>query len=282
MPTGITTPIRRQQSTKRCIAMSDSPLKSWLERDEQVLRLQLSRPKANIIDAAMIGALADTLSAHADDARLMAVLLDAAGPHFSFGASVEEHLPDQCTEMLKKINALIMQMLEYPVPIVAAVRGQCLGGGLEVACAASPIIAAPDAMLGQPEISLAVIAPAASCLLPERIGQAQAELLLLSGKSIDAERAKQIGLVDEISESPDDAALAWIDANLIGKSASTLRIALAAARLDYVERIRRKLEVVEKIYLDELMSTRDPVEGLTAFLEKRDPVWANTSKGAER
>jgi cyclohexa-1,5-dienecarbonyl-CoA hydratase len=262
--------------------MADSPLKTWLERDDQVLRLQLNRPKANIVDAVMIGALSEALAAHADDERLMAVLLDAEGPHFSFGASVEEHLPDQCAEMLRKINALLLQMIEYPVPIAAAVQGQCLGGGLELACAASPIVAAPDAMLGQPEISLAVIAPAASCLLPERIGQAQAEMLLLSGKSVDADRAKQIGLVDEVSDTPTEAALAWIDKNLIGKSASSLRIALAAARLDYVERIKAKLAAVEKMYMDVLMQTKDPVEGLTAFLEKRDPVWENATKGDDQ
>lgn len=261
--------------------MTDTPLKTWLERDQQILRLQLARPKANIIDAEMIDALSASLASHAADDRLMAVVLDAQGPHFSFGASVKEHLPDQCAAMLKKINALIMQMLEYPVPIVAAVQGQCLGGGLELACAASPIIAAPDAMLGQPEISLAVIAPAASCLLPERIGQAQAEMLLLSGKSIDAERAKLIGLVDEVSEAPTEAALAWIDENIIGKSASSLRIALSAVRHDAVERIRVRLDAVEKVYIDTLMQTKDPLEGLNAFLEKRDPVWENTKAEAD-
>jgi len=258
--------------------MTDSPLKAWKERDEQVLRLQLARPKANIIDAEMIEALSKTLESHAVDGKLMAVVLDAEGPHFSFGASVEEHLPEQCAGMLSKINALVLQMISYPVPIVAAIHGQCLGGGLEVACAASPIIAAPDAQLGQPEISLAVIAPAASCLLPERVGQAQAEMLLFSGRSIDAQRAKSIGLVDEVSESPTEAALAWIDKNIIGKSASSLRIAVKAARHDYVERMKRKLDTVEKMYIDELMNTKDPVEGLTAFLEKRTPVWENDSK----
>jgi cyclohexa-1,5-dienecarbonyl-CoA hydratase len=262
--------------------MSDSPLKTWLERDEQVLRLQLARPKANIIDAEMIDAISAALGSHAEDRRLLAVVLDAEGPHFSFGASVEEHLPDQCAGMLRKINSLILQMIEFPVPIIAVVHGQCLGGGLELACAAGPIIAAPDAQMGQPEISLAVIAPAASCLLPERVGQSQAEMLLFSGKSIDAQRAKSIGLVDEVSEKPAEAALAWIDRNIIGKSASSLRIAVAAARHDYAERIGTKLDRVEKMYVDELMKNRDPVEGLKAFLEKRKPVWENDAKGADK
>ncbi|MEE8345333.1 MAG: cyclohexa-1,5-dienecarbonyl-CoA hydratase [Woeseiaceae bacterium] len=262
--------------------MTDGPLKSWLERDEQILRLQLAKPKANIIDAAMIDALTTALEKHVTNSRLMAVVLDAEGPNFSFGASVEEHLPGQCAGMLKKLHALITQMIEYPVPIIAAVHGQCLGGGLEVACATSLIIVAPRAMLGQPEISLAVFAPAASCLLPERIGQSQAEMLLLSGQSVAAEKARQIGLVDQVSDKPTEAALAWIDVNIIGKSASSLRIAITAARHDYVARVKEKLQAVEALYLDELMKTSDAVEGLNAFLEKRKPVWENTVKGADQ
>ena len=262
--------------------MTDSPLRSWLERDEQVLRLQLARPKANIIDAAMIAALTAALTEHAGSSRLMAVVLDAEGPNFSFGASVEEHLPDQCAAMLKSLHALVLQMIEYPVPIVAAIQGQCIGGGLEVACAASRIIAAPDAMLGQPEISLAVFAPAASALLPERIGQSNAEMLLLSGRSVAAEEASQIGLVDEVNDGPSEAALAWIEKNILGKSASTLRLAVRAARHDYVSRIREKLATVETMYLDELMKTEDAVEGLNAFIEKRKPVWVNNVTGVDQ
>ncbi|MDH3546595.1 MAG: enoyl-CoA hydratase/isomerase family protein, partial [Gammaproteobacteria bacterium] len=131
--------------------MSDGPLKSWLEADGRVLRLQLARPKANIIDASMIDALSIALDGYIAEPRLMAAVLDAEGPNFSFGASVEEHLPEQCAGMLDKLNALLTLMIEYPVPIVAAINGHCLGGGLEVACAASRIIAARNASLGQPE-----------------------------------------------------------------------------------------------------------------------------------
>jgi cyclohexa-1,5-dienecarbonyl-CoA hydratase len=262
--------------------MTNNPLKIWLDRDNQVLRLRLASPKANIIDAAMIDALSGALASHVTDSRLMAVILDAEGPHFSFGASVEEHLPTQCAGMLNKLHALIMQMIEFPAPMIAAVHGQCLGGGLEVTCACNLIIAGPDSKLGQPEISLAVFAPAASCLLPERIGQSQAEMLLLSGESVDAERALQMRLVDEVSDEPPAAALAWIDKNIIGKSASSLRIAITAVRHDYVARIRKKLATVEAMYLEELMKTDDAVEGLNAFLEKRIPVWENDTKGADK
>ncbi|HSG95801.1 MAG TPA: cyclohexa-1,5-dienecarbonyl-CoA hydratase [Afifellaceae bacterium] len=250
-----------------------SPLKVWVERDGRLLRLRLNRPKANIIDAEMIAALDGALAQHAGNAGLTAVLLDAEGPHFSFGASVEEHLPEQCAEMLKTLHALIGRMVGYPVPILVAIAGQCLGGGLEVAMAGHVLFAAPEASLGQPEIKIGVFAPAASCLLPERIGQAQAEDLLYSGRSISGAEAAAIGLVNEAAADPQAAALAWFDAHLADKSASSLRSAVKAARAGFAERVAAKLEIVERLYTAELMASRDALEGLTAFMEKRPAKW---------
>jgi cyclohexa-1,5-dienecarbonyl-CoA hydratase len=253
--------------------MTADPLQVWMDRDGGLLRLRLSRPKANIIDAEMISALGAALAEHSGNARLAAVLLDAEGPHFSFGASVAEHLPDQCADMLKSLHGLVLQMLEYPVPILVTVRGQCLGGGLEVACAGSQIFVHSDARLGQPEIKLAVFAPAASCLLPERIGPARAEELLVSGRSISGEEAYRIGLAGRVDEDPEAAALAWFDQHLVAASASSVRFAVRAVRLGLVERIKTKLEAVEALYLDQLMPTHDAKEGLNSFIEKRPAVW---------
>jgi cyclohexa-1,5-dienecarbonyl-CoA hydratase len=255
--------------------MSESPLKVWLEKEDKLLRLRLARPKANIVDAAMIAALQAALQQHLPNPRLRGVLLDAEGPHFSFGASVEEHLPDSCAAMLKSLHALVVQLLESPVPVLVAVRGQCLGGGLEVVAAGNLIFAAPGAMLGQPEIKIGVFAPAASCLLPARIGQAQAEDLLFSGRSIGAEEAFRIGLVTAVADDPEQAAVAYFDEHLAGLSASSLRFAVRAARLGIVEGIKTKIAAVEELYLKDLMATHDAVEGLNAFLGKRASVWAD-------
>ena len=175
--------------------------------------------------------------------------------------------------MLKSLHALVMRMLEWPAPILVAIRGQCLGGGLEFACAGNFLYCGPDAQFGQPEMKLAVFAPAASCLLPPRIGQPRAEDLLLSGRSIDARTALAWGLVNELAEDPSAAALAYFDAQLAGKSASSLAFALRAARAPLIEQVRRRLSEVEALYLDGLMKTRDAVEGLRAFLDKRTPKW---------
>ena len=253
--------------------MSESPLKVWLDQDGKLLRLRLSRPKANIVDAAMIAALKDAFGEHLPNKHLRGVLLDAEGPHFSFGASVDEHLPESCAGMLRSLHALIYQMLDSTVPILVAVRGQCLGGGLEVVAAGHLIFAAPGAMLGQPEVKLAVFAPAASCLLPAKIGQALAEDLLFSGRSITAEEAHRIGLVNVVAEDPEQAALNYFNEYLAPLSASSLRFAVKAARLTVNESIKSKLAAVEKMYLEELMASHDAVEGLTAFIAKRPAVW---------
>jgi len=254
--------------------MTDTrPLKDWLELDGALLRLRLARPKANIVDAEMIAALDGALVAYRGHAGLRGVLLDGEGPNFSFGASVEEHLPAQCAQMLASLHALIMLMIEFPAPILVAVRGQCLGGGLEVALAGGPIFAAPDAQFGQPEMKLGVFAPAASVLLPYRVNQPFAEDLLLSGRSIGAEEARAAGLVHTVFDDPETAALAYFNQHLAGKSAAALACAVAAARGAMAREVRGRLAEVEQLYLDRLMATRDANEGLTAFLAKRKPQW---------
>ncbi len=250
-----------------------APLHDRLDRDGALLRLTLARPKANLVDAAMIAALHGALVAYRGHAGLRGVLLDAEGPHFSFGASVEEHLPGQCAQMLASLHALILAMLEFPVPILVAVGGQCLGGGLEVALAGGPIFAAPDAQFGQPETKLGVFAPAASVLLPWRVNQLAAEDLLCSGRSIGANEAHAIGLVQHVADDPEIAALAYFDAQLAPKSASSLALAMTAARAPMIRDARHRLAEVEELYLDRLMATRDANEGLTAFLAKRQPRW---------
>ena len=253
--------------------MADSALKVWLDRDGKLLRLRLSRPKANIVDAEMIAALSKALAEGSSNPHIRAVLIDHEGPHFSFGASVPEHMPDQCAAMLKGLHALIITMVEYPVPILVSVRGQCLGGGLEVALAGHMMFVAPDAKLGQPEIVLGVFAPAASCLLPERMPRVAAEDLLYSGRSISGEEALRLGVANAVSDEPEAAALAWFDAGPAKHSASSLRFAVKAARLGMNERVKAKIAQVEELYLNGLMATHDAVEGLNAFVEKRAALW---------
>lgn len=254
---------------------TDGPVRVEPLDDGAIWRVLLATPKANIVDMEKVRIL-DAVFEHAKQTvDLKAIVIEGEGPHFSFGASVQEHLPDQFEAMLKGFHGLFRKMLDASVFTLAAVRGQCLGGGLELVFFCNRVIAAPDAKLGQPEIMLGVFAPVASVALADRVGRGAAEDLCISGRSVSAEEALRIGLADQVADDPTEAALAYARKFLLSKSASSLRMAQRAVRREFGERFRREIAEVERLYTEELMATADANEGLSAFLAKREPQWRN-------
>jgi cyclohexa-1,5-dienecarbonyl-CoA hydratase len=243
----------------------------------QVLRVALADPPRNVLDGAMLIRLVEVVAqglAGEPGRHVKAILLTAEGAHFSLGASIAEHSPAEAPRMLARFHAAVRVLLAPQLPIVAAVRGNCLGGGLELCLPALRIVAQKGARLGQPEIKLAAFAPVASLLLPGRVGQARAEELLLTGRVVDADEARAIGLVDEIVDGdPEAAALAWMAETLLPHSASALRTATRAARATLTGELEAYLPALELLYTGELLKSRDAEEGVRAFLEKRAPRW---------
>jgi len=255
--------------------LRDGPVRLEALDDGAIWRAILATPKANILDMQKCEILSDIFAEAAAAKELKAVIIDGDGPHFSFGASVPEHLPDQIADMLHGFHRLFYGMLDARVVTLAAVRGQCLGGAMELAIFCNRLFASPDARLGQPEIVLGVIAPVASVMLADRVGRSRAENLLLSGGSMSAAEGLAIGLVDELTDDPGAAALEYAREHLLPKSASSLRFAVKAARVGFEERVRKELAEVERLFLEELIQTADAQEGLNAFMEKREPEWKN-------
>jgi cyclohexa-1,5-dienecarbonyl-CoA hydratase len=237
----------------------------------RVLRLRLDAPPGNILDRALIGALRRAVGEAAKSPSLRALLISGAGANFSYGASIEEHLPDRVAPFLEEFHALFRDLIALSLPCVAAVRGLCLGGGLELAAFCQRVVAAPDSRFGQPEIELGVFAPVASLVLPWRLRGGASDDLLLTGRRIAAEEARVLGLVDALAADPEEQALAWIRAALLPKSASALRFAVQAARVHFHAAFLAQLDAIERLYLDRLMRTPDASEGVRAFLEKRKP-----------
>jgi cyclohexa-1,5-dienecarbonyl-CoA hydratase len=238
------------------------------------VRLTIDHPRGNILDAETIGALHHHLTAACSDVTTRAIVIDAAGRDFSFGASVQEHLPATVKAMLQKLHGLFFAMVEAPVPVLVAVHGRCLGGAMELALCGSRIIASHGAAFAQPEIKLGVFAPAASVLLQERLGSAVAEDLLVTGRTVSADEGLTLGLVDEISkEQPAAHALTYVTQHFSGISLNGLRHAVRAARKQKAELLKLQLPRLEQLYLDELMMSPDPVEGLQAFIDSRPPRW---------
>lgn len=243
-----------------------------------VARIILDDGKGNILDKIMMSELNELLDSFAEKKDLKLITIEGAGKHFSFGASVEEHTKENAAEMLEQFHKIFYSIIELSVPALVKISGQCLGGGLELALACNFIFADKSAKLGQPEILLGVFAPPASLLLPMKIGNALAEELLITGKSITAEEGKNIGLINEVFESREEMDKTldeWIDKNILGKSASSLRFAVKAARSSFNKKIEEMLPRLEDMYLNSLMETEDANEGINSFLEKRKPVWKN-------
>ena len=252
----------------------DSPVAVSRLDDGAIWRVSFGNTRGNILDSSTLDALLEVLHMVSAATHLKAICLEGRHQHFSFGASVAEHLPDRVRPMLARFHRLVVSVLESDVPVLGVVRGQCLGGGLELASVCHRVFAAREARFGQPEIVLGVFAPVASVVLPERIGRARAEDLCLTGRTIGADEALTIGLVDHVAAAdPMDDALAYARAHLLPRSASSLRIAVRAIRRGLRRRVRAELPSIEQLYLHELMPTADAVEGLHAFLDKREPVW---------
>jgi len=246
-----------------------------LEHDGQVLRIVLASPPANILDAATMAEIVACLDHHQGQASITALVFEGQGKHFCFGASVEEHQKDQAPKMIAGFHGLFKKLLAFGAPTFALVRGQCLGGGMELASFCNFILAEPKAKFGQPEIQLAVFPPVAAAILPGIIGQLRADDLVLTGRSIDAQTACDWGLVHHVTEDLEAVLQEALATHFLPKSAAALRHALRAVRRDWVEQLGEKLDRMERAYVDDLMETEDANEGIGAFLAKRKPEWKN-------
>ena len=239
----------------------------------QLREIRLDTPPANILTAAMMAEISSELESSAAEAELKLLVISGGGQHFSYGASVEEHSPDNVGAMLPAFHRLIEQIIDHPLPTLAKVRGQCLGGGFELALACSFLFADSASKFAVPEIHLGVFPPVAAALLPPTA----AAQMILSGAPAAPGELQQAGLLTAIAEPGElDADVArYIEAQILPRSASSLRIAHRALRLVQLKRFRSVIGELEDLYLKDLMATHDAVEGISSFLERRQPQWSN-------
>jgi cyclohexa-1,5-dienecarbonyl-CoA hydratase len=254
-----------------------APVSVAFNRDRSRAAFTLFHEKGNIVTAEMVAALRSGLEAIADNPHLKLITLEGAGADFSFGASIPEHAPERIGEVLPDMHRLIDDLLDAPAVTAAIARGRCLGGGFELALACDFIFAADDAVFGLPEIALGVFPPAASALLPLRVGVPRATRALITGENRTASAWRDAGLVEFIAPAASLEAEVerWFTLHLAPRSAVALRHAAAAARHDLCARVRQVLPDLERLYLDDLMRTHDAVEGIAAFLARRPPNWKN-------
>ena len=243
---------------------------------DHALRVVLDAPKANILDGEMMGQINALLDELKDEAGLKLICFCGEGKHFSFGASVEEHVGERAAQMLDGFHGMFLRMAELGVFTAAAVSGRCLGGGMELAAFCNRVVAHPEAVFAQPEIQLAVLPPIASLILPLKVGQSRADDINVTGRNVLASEAREMGLVDELAEEPVVAVEQWAERELAAKSASSLRIAVKASRWHFNHILCEQIKPMERFYLETLMKTHDANEGLAAFLDRRKPDFTHS------
>jgi methylglutaconyl-CoA hydratase len=239
--------------------------------------ITLDRPeRRNAMNPEMVAELTDSLQAAAADSRCRAVLLRAEGPAFCSGMDLdslrrmlgqpfEANLEDS-----RRMATLLDLVWTLPKPVVAAVQGAALGGGCGLAAVCDVTIAAHDAMLGFPEVKIGFVPAIVSVFLVRLVGHAHARELLVTGRSLGAVEAGQVGLVNDV-----------VPATEVDARARELAAQLAAGSLQAVAATKRLLSEIPRDELDraavanaEARSTADCREGVQAFLEKRRPTWS--------
>ncbi len=239
------------------------------QHPDGVMLLRLNRPPLNPLSQALLAELGAAARALAADRDVKAVVVAGSEKALAAGADIEEF---SHAEAARSINAVFRDALDalaaIPRPVIAAIRGYALGGGMEVALACDLRVASVSARLGQPEVLLGVIPGAGGTQrLPRLIGPARAKDLIWSGRQVRADEALAIGLVDRVvpADEVEANALEWATAFARGAAAA---IGLAKHAID------RGLEGsladgldLEGVAFVDVFDTDDATTGVRSFLE---------------
>jgi len=240
------------------------------------VELVLCRPPLNVMNIAMMKEMNSALLhlQRLPGAKLL--LIRAEGKAFSAGVDIADHTPEKVGEMMQEFHRIFELLHAFTIPTLAVVDGAALGGGCELVVACDMVIASERAKLGQPEINVGVFPPIAAAVFPRLIGRNRAMELLMTGESVPAAEAARIGLINKVLPVEGfDAAVNDVVAKVTRQSRVILEMTKRAIDGGLLRPTMEAINAAEGIYMKEMMKTQDALEGLAAFLEKRQPVWKN-------
>jgi len=244
--------------------------------ENDVAYLQLNNPPVNIMSAALMDHMSGLLDTVAADRSLKAVAVTAQGKAFCAGADVGEHRPDRAAGMIASFGRLFRKLDALEIPVVMAAGGAAMGAGFELVLMADVLLAAEKARFGQPEIRLGFFAPVGVVVLPELVGRAKAMEITCSGRTYTAAEMAAAGLVSRVVPAEDLAAALEETLNdFRAASPLVLRLNSRTLKAGRPGSFAARLDLAEKVFLEELMTSAEPVEGIEAFYGKRAPEWRN-------
>lgn len=237
-----------------------------------VARITLNNPPLNVIDIPMMEELVDAIADSERRAGVMAIVIAGGERAFSAGVDIPSHEPRSVKEMLTKFHDVIRALLATRKLTIANVKRHCLGGGAELALMCDLIYANEGAVFGFPEIKLAAFPPVAMVALGAVVGQKRAAELVLTARSLTAQEALDMGLVNGIAADPEVLVTETLS-RVQQFSPAALAIAKKAFYAWDAIHFDKGLARAEQIYLEELIKTEDAKEGIRAYTEKRRPKW---------
>ncbi|HEX9726962.1 MAG TPA: enoyl-CoA hydratase/isomerase family protein [Gemmatimonadales bacterium] len=254
--------------------MSGEYLISEVTNDGAVGRLTLNNPPLNVMSIEMMDEINSALLALREDADIKVLVLRGQGRAFSAGIDVSEHTRDKITRLLQVFHRIFETIRLLDVISVAAVDGVAAAGGFELAIGCNLVVASESARFSLPEVRHGVFPPVACVILPRAAPRRKAMEWILLGEQVSADELATYGLVNRVF--PDDEFDAGLEAfveKLAANSGPVMKLARQAQYLTYYATYEEALYKVENLYMRELMSLSDSHEGITAFLDKRDPQW---------
>ena len=244
--------------------------------EDGVVVLRLNRPdKMNALATPLLSAVAQSIDALDDDDNVRAIVLTGGDENFAAGADVTEIVPKQATDGLADPRPAIWATIRQArKPLVAAVEGYCLGAGNELLMCADIAIAGEGARFGQPETNLGIIPGAGgAALLPRIVGQQRAMRMVLLGELMSATEALDHGLVSEVVPDGTATQKAQSLAVRIAKRAPlAVMQGKAVVKAAFDQPLQAHLKF-ERLAFSMVLGTQDKEEGVSAFLERRDPSW---------
>jgi cyclohexa-1,5-dienecarbonyl-CoA hydratase len=246
-------------------------------KTEGVARIVFARPKQhNVFNIDMMNQFIQAMENLAADKELKCVVFEAEGKSWCAGLDVGDHRPENADEMIAVFNRSLKLIGEFEIPTIAAVRGACLGGGMEYAIACDVVIAGKRAKFGQPEIKLGFLPPYAAIRLPLLVGPAKAIEVCTSGKIYSADEAQAMGFVSQVAEDDDfEAAVDKFVAEIKANSPLIIRLNKRAVTQHLGMGFYDAMDSVSDLFLNTLLKTEDTLEGIDSFYAKRRPEWKN-------
>jgi enoyl-CoA hydratase/carnithine racemase len=248
--------------------------------EEAVALVTLNHPPVNALTPELLTELNGTFDSLANNEAVKAVVLTGAGRFFVAGADIRvlASIPSSVEgEAMARRGQMVLNKIEaLEKPVIAAINGACLGGGLELAMCCHIRLAAEGIRLGQPEINLGIMPGfGGTQRLPRLIGQSKAMELILTGEPVSAQEAMGLGLVSQVVSADDLLRQAMgLARTMAAKSQVALRMSLRAIRRGSALNLSDGLDL-EACLFGELCNTEDRKEGTAAFLEKRQPRFKN-------